>query len=203
MMSSEPTNFIKELSAPFDVSEVQQRKGKGGKVFDYVPWTSVVARLNEVLEEKWDWVLDNVSLTVRPKDDEVEYLAWVSGILRIRSEYHATTITRSGVGAATSSDDPDMAIKTAQAEALKKAANQYGVALELWDEDHRDKLEQERNAGSIILKKYQEKIREYYVIDTKDEAPTVAKVAEYYRVEPADLSNVDVLAEIVETIIDA
>lgn len=40
--------------------------------------------------------------------------------------------------------DPDMAMKTALAEAIKKAGHQLGIALYLWDETARERAEQRR-----------------------------------------------------------
>ncbi|MEM2991059.1 MAG: Rad52/Rad22 family DNA repair protein [Halobacteria archaeon] len=46
-----------------------------------------------------------------------------------------------GVGADVDSD-PDKAVKTALAEAIKKAGHQFGIALYLWDEKERQAVEE-------------------------------------------------------------
>jgi hypothetical protein len=55
-------------------------------------------------------------------------------------------ISRDGIGAGVNFD-PDTAVKTAQAEALKKACHQYGIALYLWDSAERDFVELQRQAA--------------------------------------------------------
>lgn len=53
-----------------------------------------------------------------------------------------------GVGSGTS-NDPDMAYKTAMSEAIKNAAkNGWHVGLYLWDEEERDLVAQQRADGS-------------------------------------------------------
>jgi hypothetical protein len=56
-------------------------------------------------------------------------------------------ISRDGIGAGLNFD-PDTAVKTAQAEALKKACHQFGIALYLWDSAERDFVELQRQAAT-------------------------------------------------------
>lgn len=86
--------------------------------FIYVTVNSTIQRLNE-LSEMWDLRYMNSGLELQPPKN---YLAHCSAELTIPG-----LGTRMGNGAA-SLGDPDNAFKSAQAYALRKAANQFGVA---------------------------------------------------------------------------
>lgn len=91
-------------------------------------------RLNDIVGEEWNLDVQDAYLSPTnqtTKGGKSLWLATVRVALQIR------TSTRGGVGAALMAD-PDDAIKTAQAEALKKASNQFGMALELWTEEGRE-----------------------------------------------------------------
>jgi hypothetical protein len=64
------------------------------------------------------------------------------------------TTSRDGSGAGFNFD-PDTSVKTAQAEALKKACHQFGIALYLWSEDERNFVQKQRDAmnDDVALKK--------------------------------------------------
>lgn len=133
------SDLLRKLSAPFPASEVRQRPG-GGKTLDYVGWDSVVRRLNDVVEEGWSLDIDRSSLSQVTKGEKSLWLAEVQVSLRIGDT------RRGGVGAALM-PDPDDSLKSAQAEALKKASNQYGMALELWTEEGREVVAKGRAAA--------------------------------------------------------
>jgi hypothetical protein len=56
-------------------------------------------------------------------------------------------VVRDGIGS-NINFDPDTAVKTAQAEALKKACHQYGIALYLWKEAERDFIALQKSAAN-------------------------------------------------------
>jgi hypothetical protein len=62
-------------------------------------------------------------------------------------------VVRDGIGS-NINFDPDTAVKSAQAEALKKACHQYGIALYLWKEAERDFVALQKSAANndIALK---------------------------------------------------
>lgn len=125
---------LASLAAEFPKSEVRQRAGRGGLKLDYIGIDTTINRLNEVLGSEWSAIATNVSLSVA---EDGRYL----GIVAL--ELQALDSSRMGVGASVG-PDPDDVIKTAQAEALKKAANQYGVALYLWDGVKRQEIDEYR-----------------------------------------------------------
>lgn len=127
-------NPLSKLREPFPVEQVKQRDGAGGKKLDYIPIETVLERLLTVAPD-YSW---QASLAHLGSD-----FAVVEGTLTIgdKSAY--------GIGAYEKGNrrsyDLDMAVKSANSEAMKNAAkNGFGVALELWDEEHRQELEVQR-----------------------------------------------------------
>jgi len=154
----------KELTEKFHPTLV--RKNQSGQ--DYVPIDGYINRLNEVLGHAWAWQINKSEFypdaAPTTKNGKPQYVAIVQGTLTIilsdigvisvgdedDGEPYLTTqkamISRDGIGAGLNFD-PDTAVKTAQAEALKKACHQYGIALYLWDSAERDFVELQRQAA--------------------------------------------------------
>lgn len=132
------------LSQKFSPADVKQRS-QNGMTLDYISIDATIRRLNEVMGPAWSFEVDRSSIaatgTVGKKSGKPEYLAHVVGTLTAMGESHG------GVGADIS-EDPDKALKTALAEALKKAGHQLGIGLYLWDEAERDHLHVQRRAES-------------------------------------------------------
>lgn len=198
-MSDTWTEALAALSAPFSVNEVKQRQG-GGKMLDYIDWTAVVRRLNDVVP---NWSMNSEihsvhNVEVTKNKQQVPGFAVVCEVeLRVPSS--DGYVYRCGVGAGVS-DDIDMAAKTAQAEALKKASNQFGMALELWDAEHRDTLKAIRNAingGDVAtLKKHLAAAVPDFTgnADTKQ-----AKFKAHYNLpDDADINDFDTLVGLID-----
>lgn len=167
--------FPKELTERFHHSQV--RKNQSNQ--DYVSIDGYINRLNSVLGHKWAWSVNKWELrdAAPTKSGKPQYLAVASGTLMIMLDDIGVVsvgdgeggfltsqrglISRDGIGAGLNFD-PDTAVKTAQAEALKKACHQFGIALYLWSEDERDYVELQRKAmtDDISLKKL---VMEYVV----------------------------------------
>lgn len=118
-----PEELIKELSAPFDPKDIKERVGwttKGGKevVVKYVEWSTVVERLNEVCPA---WSATIISATQQGSQVVVHMNLEINGI------------TRSGIGIGKGSDEK--AWKGAASDAIKRAAVNFGVALNLYEND--------------------------------------------------------------------
>ncbi len=125
---------INLLSMKTPAKYIKQRKGRGGNVYDYVEMNYVVGRLNATFLFNWDCevvdhhifkdenqVATKVRLSVRFADGkEVKKEAWGgSDIARYKSgDYQGKIINIA--------DD----LKSAEADALKKAASMVGVC---WD----------------------------------------------------------------------
>jgi len=179
---------------------------------DYVSIDGYINRLLEVLGTEYDFIVTQSSVELLPPEMKTStgkrlYMAQVTGQLTLHGTPPAVNqapslpgrykTTRSGVGADVAFD-ADKAIKTAQAEALKKAAHQFGIALELWDEEHRAKLDKQRKlvgASEAVLKQEVFKIARER---TGKDKPTAAEVAKTFSKKAGELADADVLRSILE-----
>jgi hypothetical protein len=147
------------------------RKNQSGQ--DYVSIDGYINRLNEVLGGMWSWNINDWKLypdaAPPTKNGKPQYLSVVQGTLTIMlsdigvvsigtdEDSFLTTqraqISRDGIGSSINFD-PDTSVKTAQAEALKKACHQFGIALYLWQEAERDfiALQKAASTDDIALK---------------------------------------------------
>ena len=154
-----------DLTAKFHPSLV--KKNQSGQA--YVSIDDYINRLNEVLGHAWAWQINDWKLypdaAPPTKNGKPQYLAVVQGSLSIfltdigvissggedDEDAFLTTqkavIVRDGIGGDIGYD-PDKALKTAQAEALKKACHQYGIALYLWKEAERDFVALQKSAAN-------------------------------------------------------
>jgi hypothetical protein len=149
-----------DLTEKFHPSLV--KKNQSGQ--DYVAINDYINRLNETLGALWSWSVNSWKILDAPptKSGKPQYTAVVQGTLMIilndigvisvgedDEDAFLTTqrasVARDGIGANTNFD-PDTAVKSAQAEALKKACHQFGIALYLWDVAERDFVELQRRA---------------------------------------------------------
>ena len=143
------------------------KKNQSGQ--DYVAIDDYINRLNHVLGHAWAWQINDWKLypdaAPPTKNGKPQYLAVVQGSLSIfltdigvissggedDEDAFLTTqkavIVRDGIGGDIGYD-PDKALKTAQAEALKKACHQYGIALYLWKEAERDFVALQKSAAN-------------------------------------------------------
>jgi hypothetical protein len=143
------------------------KKNQSGQ--DYVAIDGYINRLNEVLGHAWAWQINNWKLypdaAPATKNGKPQYLAVVQGSLSIflsdigvisvgdedDEDAFLTTqkavVVRDGIGS-NINFDPDTAVKSAQAEALKKACHQYGIALYLWQEAERDFIALQKSAAN-------------------------------------------------------
>jgi hypothetical protein len=143
------------------------KKNQSGQ--DYVSIDGYINRLNDVLGAMWSWSVNDWKLypdaAPPTKNGKPQYLAVVQGSLSIflsdigvisigaedDDDAFLTTqkavVVRDGIGS-NINFDPDTAVKTAQAEALKKACHQYGIALYLWKEAERDFIALQKSAAN-------------------------------------------------------
>jgi hypothetical protein len=161
----------KDLTDKFHPSLV--KKNQSGQ--DYVAIDDYINRLNDVLGHAWAWQINDWKLypdaAPPTKNGKPQYLAVVQGSLTIflhdigvisvgaedDDDAFLTTqkavVVRDGIGSNVNFD-PDTAVKSAQAEALKKACHQYGIALYLWKEAERDFVALQKSAtnNDVALK---------------------------------------------------
>jgi hypothetical protein len=186
-------SVLAKLRAPFPAEQV--RKNQDG--MHYVSIDGYINRLLDVLGPDYNFVVtaSNVELLENgPKTSsgKFQYLARVTGELSI-----GYTV-RSGVGADVSFD-ADKAIKTAQAEALKKACHQYGIALELWDEETRKAIDRAQKLGKATPAQLKQEVWKVAKSQIDKANPTAKDVAAHFGVEPAALAEEDTLRKILES----
>lgn len=118
----------KLLEAPFEPSQVRQRKGAFGDVLDYVEGHTVIRRLNDAFDGKWSFeVIDHKIL-----DEEAVVLARLKADGISKMQFGSSKITRSKEDNSQVSIGDDL--KAATTDALKKAATHFGVGLHLYEE---------------------------------------------------------------------
>ena len=151
-----------DLTEKFHPSMVKKNQSNQ----DYVAINQYINRLNDVLGALWSWSVNDWKIMDAPptKSGKPQYTAIVQGTLMIVLNdigvvsvgegdddafltTQRATVARDGIGANTNFD-PDTAVKSAQAEALKKACHQFGIALYLWESDERDYVELQRQAAT-------------------------------------------------------
>ncbi len=184
---------LEALMAQFEPAQHKSRK-QGGQDLTYIPIDATINRVNEVLGSAW---------SVRPPSS-TQVLPLENGFLAkselfIDAEIDGVTKTLYGVGAMRN-PDPDMAMKTALAEALKKAFHQAGVALYLWDPAQRDEVAAKSKwAGATLVAKKKEVQRLAKEKLNLDKAPSAKQVAEAHGVTPADLAEDSTIDAILKT----
>lgn len=175
--------MLGKLRERFHPSAVKTRR-QGGKDLQYIDIASTINRLNDVADLNWTWDISKSDLTL----SEGKWLGFVQGYLTVSG------VARSGVGAGVGTD-PDMAIKTADAEALKKAGHKFGIGLELWDEDVRTANERVMRAmGSDDVTSLKTGVFELALMGGAE--PTAEGVAAYFGVTEEMLKDTDTLREI-------
>lgn len=189
--TTKPTQ-LEQLREPFAPEVVKQRVGSGGKMLDYVAIETVLGRLLDVAPE-YSWVADNVQLIPRVDGDEkVTYTAAVSGHLTIGDKRAA------GVGAMVN-PDPDMALKSANSEAIKNAAkNGWGVALELWDKEYLSTLDRRRKLMKGSAATLKQEIYRIAIERLGKKKPSAKEIAGLFDVAPGDLADEATLKTILE-----
>jgi hypothetical protein len=195
------SDTLTALRVPFPASQVKQNQNK----LDYVPIDGYINRFLDTCGLDYNFIVTQSNIELLADDENLktstgkrQYLAQVTGQITVFDRANGTSTVRSGTGADVSFD-PDKSVKTAQAEAFKKAAHQFGVALELWDESHRADIATARKAGDGnegALKKAVFDLAKKKLNKTK---PTVAQVAECFLVSAGDLSDMNTLRGILET----
>lgn len=135
---------FKDLNRNFEPGEVKQRKLRrnSDQTVDYIDIATTLARVNEVLGHEWS-VFEQFTNVYPPTDgqDNWNVLIGVS----------VTALDKNAFGVGAGMDrELDNAAKTALAEAIKKAFHQFGVAMELWDEEFRALVAEAREPKAVV-----------------------------------------------------
>jgi hypothetical protein len=165
------SEIIKALSAPF--TEHGSRSGGGGMTLHYVAIDQMLNRANEVLGMAWNSELVHFEDT----DGTCKIVLSLTVI-----EEGVGGTTRLGVGGSDMKDTDDR-LKTALAEALKKALNQFGMGLYLWDDVEREAA-LATPVNTLVNKKA--KLLEHWLTQNEGVEPTAQLLMDYYGVDDFD-----------------
>jgi hypothetical protein len=198
---------LTDLAARFP--EVKSRS-QGGKTLTYVDIASTINRLNAVLGMDWSFAEASAPVILPAK---IERMLWnpqtkrkdrpvvldgytcvISGHLRVDDPFGGKCAY--GVGADTDTDI-DKVVKTALAEALKKAAHQLGVALYLWDEDERDAAQAQLTGDNQQMRNILGMRAVQAGFEAGDEDTRRTRLAAWYQVEEAELDNTETLRRLI------
>lgn len=184
---TEVSDTLQNLRAKFKPEEVKQRQGPGGKALDYVPIETVLSRLLDTAPEySWDASVVHIERREFIQDGEtrVRYDVVVSGSLTVGYKSAA------GFGSMTH-QDLDMAVKSANSEAMKNAAkNGFGVGLELWDAEYRGELATGRLLAAGDPAALKVAVFEKFVAESgATGTPTADDVADHFNVTVKDLKD--------------
>jgi hypothetical protein len=181
---------VEQLSAILPIEDHFSRSQQGRSMM-YLRNEGTIRWLNKHLGLGWSWEITNEMFQQHPEltgkegdsNRKVQWLSVVSGQLTIADpETDGALVTRAGVGAGINFD-PDTAVKTALAEALKKASNQFGIGLYLWQPEMIARVEILQGAAAG---------RQAYLVDYAINAGVEAvpeSIAGYYGVTPKDMKD--------------
>lgn len=179
--------MLESLRAPFPTEKVYQREGPGGKQLDYVSGETVIERLLDAAPG-YSWNGEIISIA--------EGKAVVSGTITVILESGDRKIGF-GVGSSKMGADLDSSLKAANTEAIKNAAkNGFGIALELWNADHRDDLARRRKLTTPAARKAE--LFKLARTRLEKDKPTAAEIAKLFKVKAGDLSDDVTVSAILE-----
>lgn len=182
---AQPTQ-LEQLAAEFEGKDVQSRRGQGGGPdLTYISIDATIRRLNDVLGPHWSTRDANVRIFPPPEDSNV----WTATVeLYLDATVDGVQKTAFGVGSM-SNRDLDMAMKSALAEAIKKAGHQLGVALYLWDPEARKRAEKKRALAGGSVAAMKQEVWRLAKERLETDKPTAAQIGKLFDVKPGDLTD--------------
>jgi len=181
-MAGQTKTQLEQLQDRFAPDEHKNRT-QGGQQLTYIDISATLNRINAVLGADWS-VLPMTKTTILPTKDG-KFGAMCEAYIEATIDGKQKTLY--GVGAMVN-NDPDMAAKTALAEAIKKAWHQAGVALYLWDAEARDQVNQAKAASASPAAR--KKVLKSLAADKLGITnPTKEQVASAFDLLPEDLDD--------------
>ena len=151
----------KSLLEPMPTSDIRTRPGAGGKRYEYLSGADVVLEANRIFGPLgWSYVVAACKLNFATAKEETEFnvkkKSWDAGAyahveVSVRHDYRETT--RSGIGYGTAYRQMDqgaaeeLAMKSAETDALKRALSGFGPRLGL---ALRFKIDEREDEGLVI-----------------------------------------------------
>jgi hypothetical protein len=183
--ATKPPSQLAQLAAQF-APEEHKNRAQGGQTLTYISIDATIKRLNEVLGPGW-------STEAATRVDFMasgNYLAVCE--LTLRATIDGSDKQAYGVGAMTNRD-PDMAAKTALAEAIKKAGHQLGIGLYLWDPAARDSVNRKAALAKASTATLKKAVFNLAQTELGIEKPTQAQMAKLFGVKAGDLQDDEIL----------
>jgi hypothetical protein len=187
------------LAAQFEPGEHKERK-QAGQTLTYISIDATINRLNAVLGPEWGTTAET---KVTPQyttneDDQTVFTGFLAVTeLQLRAEIDGFRKTAYGVGAMINRD-PDMAAKTALAEAIKKAGHQLGIGLYLWDADARAGVSRKMKLANATAATLKQEVFKLAVQRLGKDKPSAKEIAGLFGVEPGELADEESLKGILE-----
>jgi len=173
--------------------EEHRTRSQAGQQLTYISIDATINRVNEVLGSGWS-VLPVSSTQLMPLESGT-YVAKTE--LFIEAEIDGVKKILYGVGGMTNKD-PDMAMKTALAEALKKAFHQAGVGLYLWDAEARDRVTKKSALARASITQLKKEVKRIALERLGKDEATAKEVAGVFGLKAADLAEDDTIRKILQ-----
>ena len=202
------SNMLTALSEPFDPSVEKQLK-KGGASLTYIPVSEVITRLNRVLGvDMWSYeILSCVRDSLDP--DYVVAHVRLTATFVPTNDAPALTVTKDGIGGqkikrTKNGDIVDLGdeMKGAVSDALKKAAQHFGVGLYLARSEESMNLEYAQDtADQPISPEHFEKLRE--VLNSQSQTTIDACRAHWSKIsDNAEFANENVTRDLLKAMLE-
>jgi hypothetical protein len=196
VVKDESLTIEQQLRQKFPPGVVKSRTIRG-KDFDYVAIDATIGRMLDTLGLEWSFT--NCTYDVQPAmvarrdgDPVPGYQCVVSGELIVHDVAGLESV-HWGIGADVA-DDLDKCLKTALAEALKKAGHQLGIGLYLWQDEERQNLARERKlVGGNVAALKTELVKRNNLTLGPDKEDNIRFLTEYFHVTPDQLNDPVVL----------
>lgn len=186
-MTDTPITQLDKLAAEFPAEAYQSRAAPGGgPQLTYVSIDQTIKRLNDVLGAGWSTRAASELRSETGNNGRPTYLAICE--LHMDCTLDGTPKSAYGVGAM-KNPDPDMALKSALAEAIKKAAHQLGVGLHLWNKTTRAKIEKKMDLSKASDSKLKAAVYQVARDRLGKTKPTMAEVAELFGYDATALTE--------------
>jgi hypothetical protein len=202
------SNMLTALSEPFDPSVEKQLK-KGGASLTYIPVSEVITRLNRVLGvDMWSYeILSCVRDSLDP--DYIVAHVRLTATFVPTNDAPALTVTKDGIGGqkikrTKNGDIVDLGdeMKGAVSDALKKAAQHFGVGLYLARSEESMNLEYaQETADQPISPEHFEKLRE--VLNSQSQTTIDACRAHWSKIsDNAEFANENVTRDLLKAMLE-
>jgi hypothetical protein len=200
--------MLTALSEPFDPSVEKQLK-KGGASLTYIPVSEVITRLNRVLGvDMWSYeILSCVRDSLDP--DYIVAHVRLTATFVPTNDAPALTVTKDGIGGqkikrTKNGDIVDLGdeMKGAVSDALKKAAQHFGVGLYLARSEESMSLEYAQDtADQPISPEHFEKLRE--VLNSQPQTTIDACRAHWSKIsDDAEFANENVTRDLLKSMLE-